>query len=327
MVTRSQKIRLGIFVASGVFLIIATLIIIVAPKFFEQRDTYYISYRGISLTGLQEGSAVKYHGLTVGYVSDIFIDVKDIERVIVKVSLDRGTPIKEDTYADIELLGITGLKIIELRGGTNESNALKRGDYIRSGQSTTEMITGKAETMMEKAELTLNNLALLTNPENQKKLNALLDNTSTSMAILSRLLTENQTELEHTFANSEKVTWDLKELVQASKNAMIEMNKIVGSDSVQQIIDNVANITENIRRADLVKLVQELNIALSTTNSMLQAMDANMNQTWVNFSASIESIRETTEYLNQFSRMITEDPSLLVRGTKPENVPDKKLED
>lgn len=312
---------------SGVFLIIATLIIVVAPKFFEHRDTYYISYRGISLTGLQEGSAVKYHGLTVGYVSDIFIDVKDIERVIVRVSLDRGIPIKEDTYADIELLGITGLKIIELRGGTNESKPLKPGDYIRSGQSTAEMITGKAEIMMDKAEVTLNNLALLTNPENQKKLNTLLDNTSTSMAILSKLLSENQTQLENTFANSEKVTLDLKELMLTLNNTMLEINRIVSSDSVHQIIDNIANISENIRQADLAKLVQELNTALSATNNILQAMDVNINQTWVNFSASIESIRETAQYLDQFSRMITEDPSLLLRGTKPGNVPDKKLED
>jgi phospholipid/cholesterol/gamma-HCH transport system substrate-binding protein len=327
MVTRSQKIRLGIFVASGVFLIIATLIIIVAPKFFQDRDNYFIGYRGVSLTGLQQGSAVKYHGLTVGYVSDIFIDVKDIERVIVEVSLDRGTPIKEDTYADIELLGITGLKIIELRGGTNESNALKRGDYIRSGQSTTEMITGKAETMMEKAELMLNNLAILTNPENQEKLNALLDNTSSSMAILNKLLTSNEKELTNTLSNTEKITLDFTDLIHASKNTMIDIEKIVSSDSVRQIIDNMVSISENISQADLVKLVQELNSALSMTNSMLQQMDANINKTWVDFSSSIESIRESTEYLNQFSRMITEDPSLLVRGTKPKNVPDEKLED
>ncbi|MBN2105495.1 MCE family protein [bacterium] len=326
MITRSQKIRLGIFLTVGVFLLLATLTIIIAPKFFEDRDNYFIGYRGVSLTGLQGGSAVKYHGLSVGYISKIFIDPKDIERVIVEISLDRGTPIKEDTYADIELLGITGLKIIELRGGTNESNYVKRGEYIRSGKSTTEMITGKAETMMEKAEIMLNNLAQLTNPENQKKLNVLLDNSSKSMAVLGELLSDNKDELKNSIANTEQITQDFQALIVSSKNTMQEIEKIAQSDSLKQIINNLTNISESISQADLLKLIQELNVTIATTNNMLLQMDANLSKTWLDFTASMESIRESTEYLNQFSRMITEDPSLLVRGTEHKNVPDKNLE-
>ncbi len=326
MITRSQKIRLGIFISAGVFVILAMLIIIVAPKFFEHRDNYFISYRGVSLTGLQEGGAVKYHGLSVGYVSDIFIDFKDIERVVVEISLNKGTPIKEDTYADIELLGITGLKIIELRGGTNESAYIKPGEYIRSGKSTTEMITGKAENMMDKAELMLNNMATLMSPENQVKLNSLLENSSRSMAILGDLLTENKEELNNTFANMENVTSELGDLLASSKNTMREIERIAQSDSLKQFVDNMVTISESLSQADLVKLVQELNLAIATTNDMLNQMDANVSKTWVDFSASVEQIRESSEYLNQFSRMITEDPSLLIRGTKPKNVPDENLE-
>jgi len=56
-------------------------------------------------------------------------------------------------YHNIEILGITGLKILELRGGRNESISLKPGDYIKSGTSSTEMITGKAEILAEKVEV------------------------------------------------------------------------------------------------------------------------------------------------------------------------------
>jgi phospholipid/cholesterol/gamma-HCH transport system substrate-binding protein len=326
MVTRSQKVRLGVFIIVGVFLMIATLVIIIAPKFFEIRDVYSIGYRSTSLTGLQQGGAVKYHGLTVGYVSNIYIDPKDIERVIVEVSLDRGTPIKEDTYADVELIGITGLKIIEMRGGTNESEYIKPGGFIRSGTSLTEVITGKAEIMMEKAEIMLNNLAILTNEENQKKLNSLIDNSAKSMAVLEELLSNNRVGLKSTLANTEQIARDFQELIASSRNTMNEIEQIVQSDSVHRIIGGLTKISENLSEADLMKIIRELDTAISTTNSMLQHMDANLSKTWVDFSTSMESIRESTEYLNQFSRMITEDPSLLVRGTKPENVPDEKLE-
>ena len=95
MVTRSQKIRLGIFVTISMLILLATLGIVTTRKFFEARDTYYVGYYDISVTGLQEGGSVKYQGINVGYVSRISIDPEDIRRVIVEVSLDKGTPIRK----------------------------------------------------------------------------------------------------------------------------------------------------------------------------------------------------------------------------------------
>ena len=37
-------------------------------------------------------------------------------------------------------------------------------------------------------------------------------------------------------------------------------------------------------------------------------------------------LKETTDYLNQFSRLISEDPSVLVRGAEPKGAPDFDLE-
>ena len=170
MVTRSQKIRMGTFITVSMLGLIDTLAIVTTSRFFEVRDIYYIGYQDISVTGLKEGSSVKYHGITVGYVSKISIDPQDIRRVIVEVSLDHGTPIKKDTYAEIEMLGITGLKLIELRGGSNESEYLDPEGFIQPGRSISEAITGRAEVIAEKAELILNNIAALTTSENREKI-------------------------------------------------------------------------------------------------------------------------------------------------------------
>ena len=76
--------------------------------------------------------------------------------------MDTGTPIKQDTQADIVTQGITGLKAIEIRGGTNQAEFLKSGDYISAGRSTAEEITGKANIIAEKAEKVINNLQIFT---------------------------------------------------------------------------------------------------------------------------------------------------------------------
>lgn len=326
MTTRSQKIRLGIFVVVALTAMLITIGIIVAPKLFEVKDVYYIGYENLSLIGLQEGGPVKYHGLTVGSVSDISIDPIDISRVIVEVSLEHGTPIKQDTRADIELLGITGIKVIELRSGTSDSPYLKPGDFIMPGTSITEMITGQAEVMLEKLEIILNNLAVFTEAENREKIMRLVDNSATTLGEISSLLKENHNELANSIRNFESISDELRELVINSNITMARVAKLAGSDTTDMVMSNLADITNALKEAELTGLIQEMNTTLYHTGQVLKEIDATIAKNRSDVGYSVQAIKESVEYLNQFSRMITEDPSILVRGAEPKDAPDFNLE-
>ncbi len=326
MVTRSQKIRLGVFLALAFLALLATFFIILAPRFFENRDTYYIGFRDTSVTGLQEGGSVKYHGLTVGFISDIYIDPDDIRRVIVQVSLENGTPIKTDTKAEIAFLGITGLKVIELQGGTSDSSDLKIGGFIETGRSITDEITGKAEIIAEKAEVVLNNLAEMTAETNQEKIFSTVERLSIVMVQIHELLRENKNSISNTMANVEDFSYELMDLSSSAKNTVYSLEKLTQSDSVKQIFGNLADVTRKLQEAEIVQLFQDINVTLVHTNKMLQDIEAAFAKSRTDMVYTIESLRESAEYLNQFSRMISEDPSILVRGTQPKDVPDKKLE-
>jgi phospholipid/cholesterol/gamma-HCH transport system substrate-binding protein len=326
MVTRSQKIRLGIFITIAMLILLATLGIVTTRKLFEANDTYYIGYKDISVTGLQEGGSVKYQGINVGYVSQISIDPEDIRRVIVEVSLEKDTPIKKDTYAEIAVLGITGLKLIELRGGSNEAESLKPGEFIKPGRSLTEDITGKAEVIAEKAELILNNIAALTTSENREKILSFIETSSLAVADLRDILHNNKTSISKTLANTEQVTSEFGDLVTTTKSAIDEIGVLVQSDSVKHAIANIVEFTDNLKKANLIRLVQELNEALVHTNRVLKEVDIALSKSQSDLIVSVAAMKESAEYLNQFSRMITEDPSLLVRGTRPKNAPDFQLE-
>ena len=67
---------------------------------------YFIRYKEISLTGLEIGSPVKYRGLRIGRIEDMFIDENDVTSIIVEISIDPKTPIKEDNIAVIDYLSI-----------------------------------------------------------------------------------------------------------------------------------------------------------------------------------------------------------------------------
>lgn len=327
MITRSQKIRLGIFVAASILALIVTIVIIVAPKFLEHRDMYFIGYRDISVTGLQVGGPVKYLGLTVGYISDIAIDSKDVRRVIVEVSLDEGTPIKTDTYADITALGITGLMLIELRGGTNESPNLKPGEYIVPGKSFTELLTGQAEVILDKLELALNNTIELTNANNRTKIIELVENSSKTMSELQGLLHKNNQTISNIMSHMDTVTYELQDLTIAATQTMENLAALTRSDTLKMILRNLATLTNALNTTDLISMSKDMGEALSHLNRMLRDVDSALLSNKSDLGESLRSLQESLEYLNEFSRLIAEDPSLVLRGTKPENAPDDDLKE
>ena len=155
MKTRTQKIRLGIFIFISGALLVFLILYFAANKLFEKSDIYYVSYHNVSVSGLEVGSPVNYLGIKIGSISNIFIDPQDINSIIVEMSLQPGTPIKKDDYADIVSLGITGLKTIQIRGGSNEADFLKRGEFLVAGSSASQEITDPSEHLIPVTELFL----------------------------------------------------------------------------------------------------------------------------------------------------------------------------
>ncbi len=169
MKKNTQKIRLGIFMFMSTVLLFCLIAFFTARQFFVRMDTYFISYHDVSVSGLEVGSPVNFLGISIGTISNISIDQEDINTIIVELVLTPGTPIKKDSHADIVTMGITGLKSIEIRGGSNQAEFLSIGDTISAGSSAAEEISGKATIIAEKAEKVINNLQLFTRPENLRK--------------------------------------------------------------------------------------------------------------------------------------------------------------
>lgn len=176
----------------------------------------------------------------------------------------------------------------------------------------TETVSDKAEVLAEKTEIILNNLATLTSPESWGKILNLADNASEMITELQALLDRNSQSFTNTLANAEEVSSELQALAK--------------SDSLRRIVSNLMEITEALKEAELVSLIREMNEALDHTNSVLRDVEIVFSKSREDLYYSIESMRESADYLNQFSRMITEDPSILIRGAKPKRAPDFDLE-
>jgi phospholipid/cholesterol/gamma-HCH transport system substrate-binding protein len=327
MITRAQKIRLGIFITTALTLFIIILAFLSLEKLFREKDIYYVAYTNTSVTGLDIGSSVKYLGINVGAVQDIQIDPRDISTIIVTIAIKKDTPIKKDVRADISTLGITGIKVIELRGGTQEASSIKPGEYITPGKSLTEDITGKAEKIAEKIEHVLNNLIALTAESNQDKIFHLVDEAIVTVDNLNMVIDTNKTKISHAFSNLDTTMRQLSIASKSSRATMQRLEKVVRSDSIRQTLANISQIADKLNRANIYNLDEQVNVAVQRMNTVLEQLDLLVRLNQVKFNQTMDDLNETVHYLNNAARQIDEDPSILLGGKKPENPPDDQLKD
>ena len=77
-------------------------------------ERYEIYFEG-SVSGLAQGSPVRYLGVDVGRVRSLSVDRRDPGRVKVVAEVDSATPLSGATLARLGLLGLTGLLYIDLQ--------------------------------------------------------------------------------------------------------------------------------------------------------------------------------------------------------------------
>ena len=144
----------GLFVLGGVLAIFIFTIWLTATD-----DSKYQQYRihfAESVSGLSNGSDVKFRGVKVGNVKSIIIDPKDSRLIEVDIQLLKSTPVKRDTKANLKLQGITGVVFIELSGGnTAEPNLANKENKneipeIQAEQSSLNALIDRVPILLDK---------------------------------------------------------------------------------------------------------------------------------------------------------------------------------
>jgi phospholipid/cholesterol/gamma-HCH transport system substrate-binding protein len=332
MENRSKKIRLGIFILAGSTMLILLIGYFTARELFEKTDTYYVAFQDVSVSGMEVGSSVKYLGINVGTVSNIDINPEDVTSIVLELSLKPGTPVKEDSRAEITSLGITGMKAIEIRGGTNEADLLSPGSKIQPGESLTSQITGKAEVIAEKVENVLNNLLVITNPDTLSKFTALIadigklsQNASQTILRLDTIINNNQSDVRNTIRNANKISEHVLKSTLAIEQTMGKITQLVESDSIADIIGNTQSISQKLNESDITRLIDELAGVVARTQELLIKVDDDINQGTRGFVESQKLLKSTLRNLDEASRKINNNPSLLIRKSKTKNLPDEQL--
>jgi len=292
MITRGQKVRLGFFVVVSASLIAAMIVVLLGNELGQEQDLYTTRFTE-SVSGLEVGAPVKYHGVRVGTVESIAIDREQVEEVVVTLALKRKTPVKEDTVVVLNTMGITGLKFLELNGGTDDTPFRMPGEEIPSGASFMHKLTGKADVITEKIELLVNNLVELTGDEQRARISTMLDDGSQALTSVKKLVTDNEEELDTT----------IKDLAAAAK----ELRKVSGN--VEGRLDR---IEEDVHKVvtDVHQLVGQLEGAVSQQNDNISVLMGQSSDVVSSVQTLLDS-RETRQMPREVLRAIQETRSLV----------------
>lgn len=160
----------GLFVLGGVLAIFAFTIWLTARD-----DSQYQQYRihfAESVSGLSNGSDVKFRGVKVGNVKSIIIDPLDSRLIEVDILLLKSTPVKTDTKANLKLQGITGVVFIELSGGDPKEQNIVNKDTkdtipeIPAEQSSLNALIDRVPILLDKISASVDRFNKLLSDEN-----------------------------------------------------------------------------------------------------------------------------------------------------------------
>lgn len=168
--------------AAGIFVALLSLLVLGLAAWLTRetgvRDPYEISTRE-TITGLQEQAPVRFRGVDVGKVKNIGFDPKVMGNVLVRIEVDRDTPLTTGTYAQLSYQGVTGLAFIQL-ADDKPGPRLQPNDEVppriplRPG--LLQRLEEKGEVILERVQEVSERVNEVLGEPNQKRISAALDN-------------------------------------------------------------------------------------------------------------------------------------------------------
>lgn len=164
-------------IAAGAFvLVVAALLALLAVWLTRdngERHLYELSTRE-TLSGLQPQAQVRFRGVPVGKVEFIGFDHKTKGNVLVRISVDVGTPLTQSTFATVSSQGVTGLGFIQLEDDGPSTELLVPNDddppRIPLKPGLLQKLLDKSEVIMDQVEAASTKLNKLLGDGNQQAL-------------------------------------------------------------------------------------------------------------------------------------------------------------
>ena len=226
--TEGNKVRLGIFVTTGVVLFIAA-IYLVGSRQQLFNPTFHVSCYFKDISGLQAGNNVRFAGINVGIVDNIE-QVTD-STVKVDMRINEGTKkfMKKDARAIIGSDGLMGSKIVVISPGNPQKPHVENNDILATNQPVS------MDEIMAKINTTATNAASITGD-----LADIMDNIHEGRGTVGKLFMDTAfaKNIDKTIVNLKQGTGGFKKNMDAASHSFLLRGFLKKKDRKKKGNDN-----------------------------------------------------------------------------------------
>jgi phospholipid/cholesterol/gamma-HCH transport system substrate-binding protein len=290
--TATNNWKLGLFVVVGVFTMVAALFWLGARRF--QRTSFpAVSYFDESVQGLDVGSPVKFRGVTVGNVADITIAPDH-----------RHVQVTSDIYVDaIQRLGLGDHAP---RKGEEFINPLLRVQLVAAGITGQRFLQtdffhpGRYPEPVLPFDPPWNYV-----PSVPSTLKSVSD---TATEVLSRL-PDLETRISETLVTMNTALGTIDHFVDGLQDENGSFDRLL-----VQLRSSTANVSKEIEAAKLADTTSSIRTAAGNVSAAANGF----GEVREDLQASLATLRETLDSVRTVADSLERDPSVLLRGPRPD---------
>ncbi|BCM84711.1 mammalian cell entry protein [Methylobacterium indicum] len=250
METRANNVLIGAFTLAVIALGFAFAFWLRGSSSNQARMPVRIVFSG-GVGGLAKGAVVTFNGIRVGEATDVRLLPQDPRRVTAIVEVNRGTPLRVDTRARLDMTMLTGVASIALVGGSADAPQLAptKDDpvpTIYADASDIQDLMAAARTIAQRADDMLQRL--------------------------DRVVAGNEGAINRTLANVERFSKTLGD----SAPALDALTKAVDGRKLASLIDNVDRFSTALAAAspDVQAGVHDARSLAGKLNASADRLDA-----------------------------------------------------
>ncbi|WP_158601930.1 MlaD family protein [Pararobbsia silviterrae] len=298
MEARAHHVVIGLF----------TVIVVAAAMLFAmwlatgsagRKTTEYDVVFSEPVVGLTEGNGVQYSGIKVGEVERLTLDPENPAKVRARIRVGADTPVKRDTVAKLALTGVTGISVIQLSGGSAQSERLTAPDgeipVIIASPSSLAQLALRGGDVIANLDSTLHAVQQVLSDRNLEHIDATLEN----LSLVAQSLADQRDDIHALVSAATHGVRDA-DAAAVAVQGLAEQSRTLVSRHGEAIFSNTEHLT-----ASLAKTSDALNAMVEQNASAIRAGSNGAAQ----LAPTLEALQQTLASLREVTRRFDDNPS------------------
>jgi phospholipid/cholesterol/gamma-HCH transport system substrate-binding protein len=285
----SNETKIGALTAIAITVLILGFNFLKGKEVLEHTRKIYAVFKNVE--GMDVSNAVRINGLQIGTVSKINEADKDIDGIVVTITLKKDVNIPKNSVAVINSGLISSSSLVINKGDALEY--LKNGDTIATQnrlnlvsqvEKNIDPIVAKLNGTLESLDSLVEVVGSMFDPKTKNNFSAILAHLAVSSASLQYLLTEKTSTLAQTLNNVDTFTGNL------AKN----------NEHINKTLDNLQKTTEQLSNAKFSETVASVQSAMTELKELVGKMNSTNGSIGllVNDKKLYQNFESTTRSLN-----------------------------